>query len=103
MLLGLILFGITYYLAVFGHATWIYPPSGSPGRGAGRFAGPLAGFPWLNPMEWAGIKVEIRMDHTYDPELERVHRFGRRWRVRYLPRLDRRVRTETIVSSKMTV
>ncbi|KAM0441282.1 hypothetical protein ACHAPT_000591 [Fusarium lateritium] len=33
-----------------------------------------------NLMRWANVQCEIRKDYTYDRELGRVYRFGRRWR-----------------------
>ncbi|KAI8716964.1 hypothetical protein NCS52_00991200 [Fusarium sp. LHS14.1] len=41
-----------------------------------------------NLMRWANVQCEIKKDYTYDRELERVYRFGRRWRAIYSVPVD---------------
>lgn len=84
---GILLIGIAYYVVFFGAASRIYEPS----QGATVDAVPkpltktgiLGEQRWSNLMRWAKVRCEIRKNYTYDKRLERVYRFGRRWRMVY--------------------
>lgn len=91
MLLGRLLFVNTaYYLLFFGAAPRSYelvqndadrlnPNPPEPVRQDGVINAQSG---W-NLMRWANVQCEIKKDYTYDRELERVYRFGRRWRAIY--------------------
>ncbi|KAJ4207539.1 hypothetical protein NW759_013939 [Fusarium solani] len=84
---GILVIGIAYYVVFFGAASRIYEPS----QGATDDAVPkpltktgiLGEQRWFNLMGWAKVRCEIRKNYTYDKKLERVYRFGRRWRMVY--------------------
>ncbi|KAJ4259729.1 hypothetical protein NW762_007660 [Fusarium torreyae] len=92
-----ILGGTAYYIFFFGAAPRIYrrvAVDADTLRYMGRAeteqqkvtitqAGILQPQSWLNLMRWGGVQCESRKSDTYDRKLERVYRFGRRWRVIY--------------------
>ncbi|RSL95486.1 hypothetical protein CDV31_013883 [Fusarium ambrosium] len=90
---GLLIVSTAYYLLFFGAAPRSYEPVQNE-----NFDMDLSSFDWPEPvkqdgiinaqsrwnlMRWANVQCEIRKDYTYDRELERVFRFGRRWRAIY--------------------
>ncbi|KAF7556406.1 hypothetical protein G7Z17_g1479 [Cylindrodendrum hubeiense] len=84
--LSILLFGITYYILVFGTARRVYPQSGPPGSPEVPPVieeGLLAEGSWLNLLRFANVRCEIRKDRYFDTERDRVRRFGRRWRIVY--------------------
>ncbi|KAM6530406.1 hypothetical protein FALCPG4_008533 [Fusarium falciforme] len=87
---GLLFVSLAYYLLFFGAAPRSYelvqndvdssnPNPSEPVRQDGIINVQSR---W-NLMRWANVQCEIRKDYTYDRELERVYRFGRRWRIIY--------------------
>ncbi|RSL89325.1 hypothetical protein CEP51_001272 [Fusarium floridanum] len=90
---GLLIVSTAYYILFFGAAPRSYEPVQNE-----NFDMHLSSFEWPEPvkedgildaqsrwnlMRWANVQCEIRKDYTYDMELERVFRFGRRWRAIY--------------------
>lgn len=90
VLFGLLGIGVACYLGVFGFATRRYRYDG--GVPDEVRPGPLSRWPGLTLLAAAGVRAEVVKDETYDASLHRVHRFGRRWRLRYLLRRDLKVR-----------
>lgn len=81
--LSILLFGIAYYILVFGTATRIYHQPDDPEAPPVVERGLLArSSPW-NLLRFANVTYEIRKDRYFDTELDRVRRFGRRWRIIY--------------------
>lgn len=81
--LSILLFGIGYYILVFGTATRIYHQPDNSEAPPVVERGLLANSsPW-NLLRFANVTYEIRKDRYFDTELDRVRRFGRRWRVVY--------------------
>ncbi|KAH7159768.1 hypothetical protein B0J13DRAFT_580965 [Dactylonectria estremocensis] len=80
IILSILTFGIAYYVLVFGAAPRVYPipghPEAPPIVEEGLFS--PNGFSFLR---LANVKCEIRKDRYFNPELDRVRRFGRRWRI----------------------
>ncbi|RSL84282.1 hypothetical protein CEP51_004019 [Fusarium floridanum] len=104
VILAVVLFtGTLYYSLFFGAATRRYEqtlvaagsdddegeelPTSQPWPPL-EMDGPISQESRWNLMRLAGIQCEIRKDSTYDLELERVYRFGRRWRIIYHLRGD---------------
>ncbi|KAH7129527.1 hypothetical protein B0J13DRAFT_588415 [Dactylonectria estremocensis] len=90
----LLVVGTIYYLLFFGAAPRRYEHATSDDDSLPHDAqaplvaqeGLIRRTNWWNWMRWAGVQCEIRKNYTYDMKLERVYRFGRRWRiVYYLP------------------
>ena len=101
MLGAVLLFSAMYYVLVFGTAARIYPlqtgtsPAGLPLDG-GEAAVPtlppvtedglLSGPKGWSFLSLANVECEVVKDRYYNDNIERVYRFGRRWRiVYYLP------------------
>ncbi|RSM08719.1 hypothetical protein CEP52_004447 [Fusarium oligoseptatum] len=110
VILAVVLFtGTLYYSLFFGAATRRYEqtlvaagsdddegeelPTSQPWPPL-EMDGPISQESRWNLMRLAGIQCEIRKDSTYDLELERVYRFGRRWRIIYHLRGDKGYRAE---------
>ncbi|KAF4968332.1 hypothetical protein FSARC_4278 [Fusarium sarcochroum] len=91
----LVLIGTAYYILFFGAASRVYQHAAVDAdhlpllteeelmrqQEAVRQEGIVPPQSWLNWMRWAGVQCEIRKNDTYDKKLERVYRFGRRWKV----------------------
>ncbi|KAH7142073.1 amino acid permease-domain-containing protein [Dactylonectria macrodidyma] len=83
--------GTIYYLLFFGAAPRRYEHAALDGDNLPHDAQPppvaqeglMRRTNWWNWMRWAGVQCEIRKSYTYDMELERVYRFGRRWKIIY--------------------
>ncbi|KAH7143767.1 amino acid permease-domain-containing protein [Dactylonectria macrodidyma] len=80
IVLSILAFSITYYVLVFGAARRVYPIPGHPE------APPIVEEGLFSPngfslLRLANVKCEIRKDRYFNPELDRVRRFGRRWRI----------------------
>lgn len=86
-----LLISTAYYVLFFGAASRRYEPAApdadrlplsapSPPALHEGFMRPRS---WWNWMRCGGVQCEIRKSYTYDRKLERVYRFGRRWRVIY--------------------
>ncbi|RSL42441.1 hypothetical protein CEP53_012195 [Fusarium sp. AF-6] len=94
ILVAVLFAGTLYYSLFFGAATLRYEQApvaaGSedegedlPTRPPLEMDGPISQESRWNLLRWAGVQCEIRKDRTYDMKLERVYRFGRRWRIIY--------------------
>ncbi|RSL86677.1 hypothetical protein CDV31_016365 [Fusarium ambrosium] len=84
---GILVIGIGYYVVFFGAASRLYEPLADGNDGAApktiTKTGILKQQNILNLMRRANVQCEIRKNYTYDKKLERVYRFGRRWRMVY--------------------
>lgn len=100
ILFSLLFFGVSYYLLVFGAAARVFP-AGRTANAAGeddddeglrgmQLRKRESGMFKQSVLGWADVKVEVRKDYEFNTGLERVHRFGRRWRMRWI--LDPRYR-----------
>jgi hypothetical protein len=88
ILICLVLLGVLYYLAVFASAPRAYPRARgdmNPVREAG-----LLPTKW-SVLDFAGVSCEIQKDRYYNQHVERVYRFGRRWRIVYSVKGDESV------------
>ncbi|KAM7219404.1 Amino acid permease domain containing protein [Rhypophila decipiens] len=83
----LVLFSVIYYITIFGAAKRIYPSSNTPDTATRiETQGLLGPNNKMNLLRLANVTCEIEKDRYYNPGLERVYRFGRRWRIRwYVP------------------
>ena len=95
-LFSLVAFGVIYYILVFGAAVRNYPAQ--PGGLAEGNESQLIQEPGLfeknsrfSVLRAAHVRVEIWKDNHYNEDLDRVRRFGRRWRTRYLIHRNRKV------------
>ncbi|KAK4209015.1 amino acid permease-domain-containing protein [Rhypophila decipiens] len=83
----LVLFSVIYYITIFGAAKRIYPSSNNRDTATRiETQGLLEPNNKMNLLRLANVTCEIEKDRYYNPSLERVYRFGRRWRIRwYVP------------------
>jgi len=93
---SIVAFGLVYYVLVFGAATR-YFPSGPPyevrdleqprpeARNPSAETALLGQSSRLDILRFVHVRCEIWKDYTYDTRLRRVYRFGRRWRMRWVP------------------
>ena len=84
----ILLIGTIYYVLFFGAAPRCYEHAvvdadNPPPRAVIQERGILRRKSWWNWMRLARVQCEVRKSYTYDRRLERVYRFGRRWRVIY--------------------
>ena len=84
---------IFYHLLVFGTVRPVFPANFAIGVQEIREPALMNTFSLLR---LANITCEIRKDDEYDYERERVWRFGRRWRARYI--MDARFRVSQLTS-----
>ncbi|RMJ13029.1 hypothetical protein BHE90_001578 [Fusarium euwallaceae] len=93
IVVALLAVGTAYYVLFFGAASRLYEPvmsdnndttspSSTPAA-THREKGILRQENWFNWMRRADVRCEIRKNYTYDNKLERVYRFGRRWKMVY--------------------
>jgi len=80
---ALVLFSVLYYITIFGAAKRISPSSRRPGAPRVEEEALLSPHSKLNLMQLANVRVEITKDRYFNPRLERVYRFGRRWRISF--------------------
>ncbi|KAK4221863.1 high-affinity methionine permease [Podospora fimiseda] len=85
---AILLFSTAYYLLVFGNARRIYPQSPVPGNENADPLLPIRENGIYSHKKWsllnmAGVECEIVRDRYHNPNVERVYRFGRRWRIMY--------------------
>ncbi|KAK4167859.1 high-affinity methionine permease [Cladorrhinum sp. PSN259] len=85
---AILLFSTAYYLFLFGNARRIYPQPLPPGSENLQPLPPIIENGIYSHKKWsllnlAGVECEIVKDRYYNTRLERVHRFGRRWRIMY--------------------
>jgi hypothetical protein len=105
VLASLVTFGIIYYIVVFGAVPRTYPVRRAPEAEADEHNGPDtaqprrvergifapgSGLAKLNLFHLVHVRAEVRKDDYYklsqdypSSGLERVYRFGRRWRIHY--------------------
>jgi hypothetical protein len=87
---GLLLLGTVYYVLIFGAARRVYPHHQAQPPAPGEVPRPpieeeglLRSESKLNFLRLANVRATIRKDRYYNGRLERVYRFGRRWRIIY--------------------
>ncbi|KAK3369226.1 amino acid permease-domain-containing protein [Lasiosphaeria ovina] len=80
---ALVLFSVIYYITIFGAAKRIYPSSSDHDTSTRvEKQGLLEPKNKLNLLRLANVTCEIEKDRYFNMRLERVYRFGRRWRIR---------------------
>jgi len=87
---ALVVFSVIYYITIFGAAKRVYPSSSDPGTAVRvEKHGLLEEKSKWNLLRQADVECEIEKDRYFNPRLERVYRFGRRWRIRFYVPGDR--------------